>query len=111
MAGIGFGTNYDVKNGNGLAGKTTIVTLVVTGGGNVAQADIDAFAQAVTISRGLAKDAFSIAAVSGVGGATVTMALQGTGTFEVGADKYVADHTTAILATFDDDAQNGGVSV
>jgi hypothetical protein len=104
MAGIGFSsTNYVTKNGNGLGGRTLIVTLVKTAGGNVAEADVSAFVKALGNAGGEGTgtdqngpDAFTVAAVAGVGTATVTFALQGTGT--LGAT--LADHTVATIATF-----------
>ncbi len=86
MAGIGFGTNYDVLPKNGLGGRTTIVALTLTAGGNLTQANIDDFASSVTLQGGVAGTAglpgYTIAGVSGAAGdATVYFALQGTDTF------------------------------
>jgi hypothetical protein len=101
--------NFNVVNvGNGLGPRTLVVTVVNTGGGNVSAANLAAFNRAVANASGAAgalgandSDAFTVAGVSGVGGATVTVALQGTGTFRVGADKHVTGLTTAIIAEFD----------
>jgi hypothetical protein len=101
--------NYDiVRNGNGLGPRTLIVTVVNTAGGNVSAANLAAFNKAIANASGSNgslgandSDAFTVAAVAGVGGATVTLALQGTGTFRTGADKFVTGLTTAILAEFD----------
>jgi len=101
--------NFNVVNvGNGLGPRTIIATVVNTGGGNVTAANLAAFNRAVANASGVAgalgandSDAFTVAGVTGVGTATVTVALQGTGTFRVGADKFVTGLTTAIVAEFD----------
>ena len=97
-----------VNNANGLGVRTLIATVVNTGAGNVTAANLAAFVSAVALSSGVAgelgansSDAFTVAGVTGVGGATVTFALQGTGTFRTGADKFVTGLTTAIVAEFD----------
>ena len=109
MAGIGFGTNYDVKPGTGLGGKTQIVALTVTAGGNLTQDQIDAFAAAVTVQGGAAGtaglDAYTIAAVAGAAGnATVYFALQGTGTFATDTSNVygVTGLTGTLTTTFTD---------
>ena len=66
MAGIGFGTNYDVKAGNGLGPKTTIISMPTAN-----QAALDAQAAELALTH-------TIAAVAGTAGGTVHMALQGT---------------------------------
>jgi hypothetical protein len=104
-----FGANFDKVNvGNGLGPRTLIVTVVNTGGGNVSAANLAAFNKAVANASGVNgalgaddSDAWTVAGVAGVGGATVTLALQGTGTFRAGADKFVTGLTTAIVAEFD----------
>ena len=113
MAGIGFGaqgSKYEVKNGNGLGPRTLTVAVTTTAGGNVSAENLQKFIQAVansgaTITLGTggvlgenASDAFTVAGVSGQGTATVTVVLQGTGVFRVGADKHVTGLTTAITS-------------
>jgi len=102
--------NFDVVNsGNGLGPRTLIVTVTNTGNSDpVTAANLAAFNKAIANASGVAgalggndSDAFTVAGVTGVGGATVTFALQGTGTFAVGADKFVTGLTTAVVATFD----------
>lgn len=92
-----------VKDANGLGGRTVIATLTKDAGGNVANAEALAFVKAVAQSGGNGSgsdqngpDAFTVAAVSGVGTDTVTFALQGTGTLNVS----IADHTVTTVATF-----------
>ena len=107
MAGIGFGTNYDAKAGNGLGPKTSIVALTVTATGAISQAQLDAFAQAVTIQQdGL--PTFTIAGISAfTAGSTETvyLALQGTGTFTTDtSNAYGATGMTATLVTTFDQA-------
>ena len=47
MAGIGFGTNYDVKAGNGLGPRTRIFS-VNKGTGDHTQSELDALVDAMT---------------------------------------------------------------
>jgi hypothetical protein len=70
MAGIGFGTNYDAKAGNGLGPKTQIVQLDMDSG-NVTQAALDAIVAAIGLTG-------TVAGISGaVGDAAVFIAVQG----------------------------------
>lgn len=115
MAGIGFGTNYDVKTGNGLGPRTLIVS--VTGaGGDVSQAELNGTVQAITTQSApgagvAAADAFTVAGVSGtIASGAMYLVLQGTGTVGTDAGDYYAGVTVgATTIAFDDDAQNGGV--
>jgi len=110
MAGIGFGTNYDVKVGNGLGPQTRIYS-VNKGTGDHTQSELDSLVQAMTSGTTLANsaDAVTIAGVAGtVGTDPVYLAVQGTGTVATTAGDYVADITVALVADFNDDAQNGG---
>jgi len=103
MAGIGFGTNYDVKTGNGLGPRTRIVS-VNKGTGDHNQAELDALIDAMTTGTTLANsaDAVTIAGVAGtVGTDPVYLAVQGTGTIATTAGDYVADITVAVVADFD----------
>lgn len=104
MAGIGFGTNYDVKAGNGLGPRTIIAA--VTGSTPVTQAEIEGFVAGVTTQSAAgagvsAADAFTVAAVGPLGGNTVYVALQGTGTLGTDAGDYFAGVTAAATVTFD----------
>ena len=109
MAGIGFGTNFNNDNyvnkeGNGLGGKTTIVSIVGTDDSTVTQAELDTFVNAITSSV-TNEPAFTIAAISGaVDDAAIVLALQGTGTPSVVDGHYGTDTTLSILATFEDNA-------
>jgi hypothetical protein len=103
MAGILFATNYDVKEKSGL-GPTTVV-VAVTGSTPVTQAELNGFVAGVTTQSlpgaGVAAaDAFSVAAVGPVGGNTVHVVLQGTGTLGTDAGDYFAGVTAAAVVTF-----------
>lgn len=110
MAGIGFDTNYDVKLGNGLGAKTTIVNFAKT---NITQAELDAAVQFLTLTHTVA----GVGTADGsafVGGTTdaVLFAVQGPSVTADGTDALgVTGAATTIVAVFDDEAQNGGVSV
>ena len=109
MAGIGFGTNYDVKKANGLGPRTRIISLSKS---NMTQAELDSVAQALQ-AGGVAgtDDAVTIAGVVSdqtggafVGGTSdvVYMAVQGTGTLTGAADyRGVTGVTMAVVADFD----------
>lgn len=116
MAGIGFGTNYDVKKGNGLGPRTVIVKLAKS---NMTQAELDAAAQAIMMGgtySGVTNDAFTIAGVASdggdAGGSTafvsgesdvVYLALQGTGTINADASNAlgVSGVTLTVEVVFD----------
>lgn len=66
MAGIGFGTNYDVKAGNGLGPQTVVISMPTAD-----QAALDAQAAELALTH-------TIAGAAGAAGGTVHMALQGT---------------------------------
>ena len=51
MAGIGLGTNYDVKLGNGLGANTQIVNFAKT---NMTQAELDAACQELALTHTIA---------------------------------------------------------
>lgn len=51
MAGIGFGTNYDVKLGNGLGANTQIVKFAKT---DITQAELDSAAQELMLTHTIA---------------------------------------------------------
>ena len=112
MAGLGFGTNYDVKAHNGLGPRTVVIKLAKS---NMTQDELDTAAQALmqggTFS-GVTNDAFTIAGVSAssdagvtwgafVGGTSdiVAIALQGTGT--INADSSNALGVTGVALTID----------
>lgn len=107
MAGIGFtfsGANYNTKVGNGLGGRTLIVS-VNKGTGSHTQAELNALIAALTIGKdiGDTNDAFTVAGVAGtVGTDPVYLALQGTGTVGTTSGDYVADITLAVVAEFKD---------
>lgn len=96
MAGIGFGTNYDVKAGNGLGARTVIVKCAKS---SISQAEVDSCAQALMMGgtySGVTNDAFTIAGVI-KNTNDVIFALQGTGT--VNADASDALGVTGVALT------------
>ena len=109
MSGIGFGTNYDTKAGNGLGPRTRILSLAKT---NMTQAELNSVITALS-AGGTAgtDDAVTVAGISvltesGVftGGTTdaVQVAVQGTGTLTAGADyRGVTGVTMSVIANFD----------
>lgn len=96
------------KSGNGLGGKTTILTVGV-GGGAISQAQLDGFVQGITsgasLVTGAAKpDVFTVAGIGAFTAASstsVVIAVQGTGTPSVVTGDYYAAATVAITATID----------
>ena len=108
MAGIGFGTNYNSKSGNGLGGKTYILTVGV-GGGAISQAQLNGIVTGLTTGASLqtadtTPDVFTVAAIGAFTAASstsVVIAVQGTGTPSVVTGDYFAAATVAITATFD----------
>jgi hypothetical protein len=86
MAGIGFGINYDVRAGNGLGPKTTIISMPTA-----SQAALDAQATELALTH-------TIAAVAGTAGGTVHMALQGTAAVPATVNSGV---TVTTVVTFD----------
>lgn len=101
MAGIGFGTNYDAKPGNGLGPRTRIVS-VNKGTGDHTQADLDALVEAMTVGVDGTADAVTVAGISGtVGTDPLYIAVQGTGRIGTTGGDYVADITVAVVADFD----------
>ena len=116
MAGIGFGTfagvdNYKTAAGNGLVPRTRIISLSKT---NITQDELDSLVRLVSVG-GVAgtDDAVVIAGITAFeAGVTdvVHMAIQGTGVLTAGADyRGVTGVTMALVADFNDEAQNGGV--
>jgi hypothetical protein len=110
MAGIGFPTTYKVKAGNGLGGRTRILSLSKT---NMIQTELDNVLRALQQGgTSGTDDAVTIAGVSvltesGVftSGTTdaVQVAVQGTGALTAGADyRGVTGVTMAVIADFID---------
>jgi len=101
------GANYKTKTGQGIAGKTTVVTVGV-GGGAISQAQLDGIIRGLTFGASLQaaaaqRDAF---VVVGIGSFTadsstsVVLALSGTGTPSTTTGEYFAAATLSITATF-----------
>lgn len=115
MAGIGFGAvtiggnsidNYKTAAGNGL-GPTTRIYALTMDSGNVTQDALDGIVQAISLTATVAGIA------GGVGSATAHIAVQGGAVIADDASDAlgVTGTNIAIVCTFDDDAQNGGVTV
>lgn len=106
MAGIGFPVTYVTKTGNGLGGRTLIVS-VVKDSGDATEAELSAVIRALGQAGGSGTgtdlngpDAFSVAGVAGtIGTDPVYLALQGTGTVNTAP---VAGFTVAVVAEFKD---------
>jgi len=100
------GDNKSAKtNGNGIAGRTVIVS--VTGsGGNVSQAELEGTIDGITTASAAgagvsAADAFTVVGVAGtVASGTMHLALQGTGTVGTDAADYYTGVTVAVVANF-----------
>ena len=108
------GANKKADDGQGIAGKTTIVTVGV-GGGAISQAQLDGIinglSQGASLVNANAKsDAFTVVGVAGTSAGaafnpgvstSAILALQGTGTPNTAdAGEYFAAATVAITATF-----------
>lgn len=99
MAGIGFGTNYDVKLGNGLGSNTQIVNFALT---DMTQANVDAAVQALQLTHTVAGvgTADGSAFVSGTTDA-IQFAVQGPVLAADSSDALgVTGAATTIIATF-----------
>lgn len=103
------GANFNVaKSGNGLGGKTYILTVGV-GGGAISQAQLNGFVNGITTGASLVTadttpDVFTVAAIGSFTAASstsVVIAVQGTGTPSTTTGDYFAAATVAITATFD----------
>ena len=101
-------TNAAVAAGNGLGGKTTIVTVGV-GGGTISQAQMSGIVQGMQAGASLVTadatpDVFTVAGVAAFEAGVTTaavIAVQGTGTPSVVTGDYFAAATLAITTTFE----------
>jgi hypothetical protein len=101
-------TNAAVAAGNGLGGKTTIVTVGV-GGGAISQAQMSGIVQGMQAGASLVTadatpDVFTVAGVAAFEAGVTTaavIAVQGTGTPSVVTGDYFAAATLAITTTFE----------
>ena len=94
------------KAGNGLGGKTHILTVDLNDGGNHTQTTIDGFLQGIAHGDGLVTASvlspFTIAGVVGaVGDAVIYVAVQGTATPSTVAEEYFANVDITSVITFD----------
>ena len=97
------GDNKQGTAGNGVAGRTVVVEL--NNGGNVSQAELDAFIQNVTAGAigDDPTDAFTIAGIEGTAddaSGSMFAILQGTGTVDTGANEYGTGVTVSVVADF-----------
>lgn len=100
--------NYAGRSGNGIAGKTHILTVGV-GGGAISQSQLDGFVRGITQGASLvdsdtSPDAFTVVGIGSFTAASstsVVIAVQGTGTPSTTTGEYFAAATVAITATFD----------
>jgi hypothetical protein len=104
-----FGANFNVaKSGNGLGGKTYILTVGV-GGGAISQAQLNGIVNGITSGASLQTaatkvDAFTVSSIgdfTAASSTSVVISVQGTGTPSVVTGDYFAAATVAITATFD----------
>jgi hypothetical protein len=103
------GANHNIaRSGNGLGGKTHILTVGV-GGGAISQAQLNGFVRGIQQGASLqtadtSPDAFTVTAIGAFTAASstsVVIAVQGTGTPSVVTGDYFAAATVALTATFD----------
>jgi len=98
------GDNKKATAGQGIAGKTVIVSF--TTGGAINQTQLDGFVYGVqygeTNGSPTSTDAWTVVGISGaVGDTTLYAALQGTGTVQTNAGDYYTGVTATVVATFD----------
>jgi len=97
--------NFIAKVGQGIAGRTVIVS-VVGGGGDVSQVELNGTIANITTASAAgagvsAADAFTVVGVTGtVASGTMYLALQGTGTVGTDAADYYAGVTVSVVADF-----------
>ena len=109
-AGVGvaeLGDNYAAKVGQGIAGKTIIVSAVGTSGNDLLQSELDALVRGITYGETNGSpaqtDAFTVVGISGTvdNGSAMYLALQGTGTVQTNAGDYATNVTVTVVTTFD----------
>jgi hypothetical protein len=105
IAAANAGANYASKVGQGIAGRTVIVSFVGSGG-NVSQAELEGTIAGVTTASAAgagvsAADAFTVVGVAGtVASGAMYLALQGTGTVGTDAADYFTGVTVTVVANF-----------
>ena len=95
------------RAGNGLGGKTHMITFGV-GGGAISQVQLDGFLAGITsgaslVGNDLTPDVFTVAGIAAFTADATTacvIAVQGTGTPSVATGDYFAAATVALTATF-----------
>jgi hypothetical protein len=105
IAAANAGANYASKVGQGIAGRTVIISIAGSGG-NVSQAELEGTILGITTASAAgagvsAADAFTVVGVSGtVGSGSMYLALQGTGTVGTDAADYFTGVTATVVANF-----------
>jgi len=105
-AGVGvaeLGDNKAAKAGQGIAGRTLVISF--TTGGAINQTQLDGFLQGIsygeTNGSPAKTDAFTVVGVAGtVASGTMYLALQGTGTLQTTKGDYFTATTVASVADF-----------
>ena len=92
-------------NGNGIAGRTLIVSVLGTDDTNVTQTELDGVIAGIsygeTAGSPATTDAFTVVGVAGtVASGTMYLALQGTGTLQTTKGDYFTAVTVASVADF-----------
>ena len=99
------GANYASKVGQGIGGRTVIVSFVGSGG-DVSQAELEGTILGITTASAAgagvsAADAFTVVGVAGtVASGAMYLALQGTGTVGTDAADYFTGVTVTVVANF-----------
>lgn len=99
--------NYAAEVGQGIAGKTIIVSAVGTSGNDLLQSELDALVRGIsygeTNGSPAQTDAFTVVGISGTvdNGSAMYLALQGTGTVQTNAGDYASNVTVTVVSTFD----------
>jgi len=103
MANVNQPDRREVQNGSGLGTVTKIVSLNDSVDA-VSESELAAVIKYLEQDRGVdgaGDSSFSVVGITGFGGQTVHLALQGSGTLTVGdADLGVTNHTVAEVCTF-----------
>jgi len=111
-AGTGIDASYldankkAISPGNGIAGRTVIVSVLGTDDTNVTQAELDGVIRGITYGETAGSpattDAFTVVGVSGtVASGTMYLMLNGTGTVQTTKGDYHTATTVAVVANFD----------
>jgi hypothetical protein len=102
------GDNLTTLEGQGIAGRTVIVTVLGNDDTNVTQAELDGVVKGITFGETAGSpaqtDAFTVVGIDGTAdGASgaVYLALQGTGTVQTTKGDYFTNTAVAVVADFE----------